>query len=160
MGDEIKQIMMDWIHYLKSQKMYGNEDPLFPMNEIGLDEQRQFRSIGLKPEHWSTASPIRAIFKKSFQDVGLPYFKPHSFRHSLVQFGYIVCKKDIEALKSWSQNLGHESMMTTLYTYGEISTHRQEEILKNLNNQEPEITANSFAKEVAEILRARGATIG
>ena len=72
-GDEIKQIVIEWIHYLKTQKLYGNNDPIFPMNEIGLNEQQHFTTIGLKSEHWSTASPIRELFRKSFKKAELPY---------------------------------------------------------------------------------------
>ena len=158
-GDEIKQIVIDWIYYLKTKKLYGNDDPLFPMNNIGLNEQQQFASIGIKPEHWSTASPIREIFKKSFIQANLPYFHPHSFRHTLVQFGYSVCKKDFEALKAWSQNLGHESMLTTLCSYGEIGWQRQEELLKNLDNQRLQPPANNLADEIVQKLLDRGISL-
>lgn len=157
-GDEIKQIVVDWICYLKTEKLYGNDAPLFPMNEIGLNDQHQFATIGLKATHWSTAAPIRTIFKEAFTKADLPYFNPHSFRHTLVQLGYEVCKKDIEALKAWSQNLGHESVLTTLYSYGEVGRQRQADILKNLgsNIQEKQTTENDLADAIAQRLFDRG----
>ena len=97
--DAIKQIVVDWISYLKTEKLWGNDDPLFPMTNNTLNANQQFEADGLKREHWSTASPIRSIFKEAFAKAGLPYFHPHSFRNTLVQLGYEVCKKDIEALK-------------------------------------------------------------
>ena len=155
-GVEIKQIVNDWVTYLKTEKLYGNDDPLFPMTENGLDEHQQFTCIGLKLKHWSTASPIREIFRESFQSVGLSYFNPHSFRHTLVQLGYVVCKKDIESLKAWSQNLGHDSMLTTLYSYGEIAPHRQSEILQGLaviqDTVEPDMS--KLAKALVKEMRA------
>ena len=118
-GENIKQIVVDWIQYLRTQKLYSNDAPLFPMSEIGLNEQQQFSTIGIKPEHWSSASPIREIFKHAFKQAGLEYFNPHSFRNTLVQLGQTRCKTP-EAFKAWSQNLGHESVLTTLYSYGEL----------------------------------------
>ncbi len=157
-GDEIKQIVNEWVNYLKTEKLYGNDDPLFPMTENGLDKQKQFSAVGITPKNWSTTSPIRDIFKKAFAKANLPYFNPHSFRNTLVQFGYSVCKKDIEALKAWSQNLGHGGMLITLTSYGEIGWQRQEEILKNLNYQKSQLPANNLADEIAQILIAKGAT--
>lgn len=137
-GDEIKQIVVDWIHYLKAEKLYGNDDPLFPMNEIGLSEHQQFTVIGIKPENWSTATPIRSIFRRSFNLAGLPYFNPHSFRNTLVKFAQTRCKSP-EEFKAWSQNLGHESVMTTLISYGTVAIDRQNEIISNFSAKKSEI---------------------
>lgn len=130
-GDNIRQIVMDWINYLKEQKLWGNDDPLFPMTEIGLNENKQFGAIGLKRKHWSTTAPIREIFKQAFKIAGVPYFNPHSFRSTLVKLGEVMCKTP-EEFKAWSQNLGHEGVMTTFLSYGQVAEHRQSEILKQL----------------------------
>jgi len=42
----------------------------------------------------------------------LPYFNPHSFRNTLVRLGQEICRSP-EEFKSWSQNLGHEKVLTT-----------------------------------------------
>jgi hypothetical protein len=55
---------------------------------------------------------VRAIFRKAFDRVGLPYSNPHSFRNTLVQLAYDL-KLDPERFRAWSQNLGHESCLTT-----------------------------------------------
>ena len=154
-GDEIRKIVVDWITYLKVQKLWGNDDPLFPMTNISIGESKQFEAKGLKREHWSTASPIRAIFKEAFAKADLPYFNPHSFRNTLVQLGQSKCKTP-EAFKAWSQNLGHESVLTTLYSYGEVSRQRQADILKDLGNNRAQTSAFIHAKEIAEELKAMG----
>ena len=120
---------------------------------------QNFTANGLKPKHWSTASPIRDIFRKAFENANFPYYNPHSFRHTLVQLGYSVCKKDFEALKAWSQNLGHESMLTTLCSYVEKGWHRQEELLKNLNHQNLQPPANNLADEIVQKLLDRGMSL-
>ena len=155
--DEIKQIVIDWIHYLRAEKLYGNDDSIFPMNEIVLNEQQHFTSVGLRSEHWSNASPIRDIFRKSFKQANLPYFNPHSFRNTLVQLGQSKCKTT-EAFKAWSQNLGHESVLTTFYSYGEVGRQRQADILKELGShtQDAQPTYNDFADTIAQKLIERG----
>ena len=64
----------------------------------------------------------------------LPYFNPHSFRNTLVQLAY-EWKLDPEAFKAWSQNLGHESMLTTFCSYGAIPPARQGEIMRGLGRR-------------------------
>ncbi|MEJ0092694.1 MAG: hypothetical protein WDN46_04465 [Methylocella sp.] len=61
----------------------------------------------------SNATPIRAIFKKAFTAARLPYFNPHSFRKTLAQLGERICETP-EAFKAWSQNLGHENVLTAV----------------------------------------------
>ena len=64
---------------------------------------------------------------------GLEYFNPHSFRKTLAVLGEQRCKTP-EELKAWSQNLGHEDVLTTFRSYGEVSSYRQAEIMPALTN--------------------------
>lgn len=149
LGDDINQIVVDWVEYLKTHKLYSDHAPLFPMSEIGIDENQKFNVIGIKLEHWSSAAPIREIFKQAFKRAGLEYFNPHSFRNTLVQLGQTRCKTP-EAFKAWSQNLGHESVLTTLYSYGEVSWDRQAEIINKLNTTSD--NAKDAESELSKIL--------
>lgn len=130
-GDEVREIVDRWVVLLRQEKLWGNDDPLFPATLIELGETRQFEAVGLARKHWSTASPIREIFKRAFASAGLPYFNPHSFRTTLVQVGQSLCR-DAEQFKAWSQNLGHESVLTTFLGYGNVATRRQGEIINEL----------------------------
>lgn len=96
-----------------------------------IGASRQFETAGLKREHWSSAAPIRAIFRDAFETAGLPYFNPHSFRNTLVRLGETRCRTP-EDFKAWSQNLGHEGVLTTFYSYGEVGNRRQGEIIRTL----------------------------
>ena len=91
----------------------------------------EFTATGLNRSHWSNATPVRQIFKQAFESAGLPYFNPHSFRYTLVNLGEKLCKTP-EAFKAWSQNLGHEGVLTTFYSYGAVAASRQGEILSEL----------------------------
>ena len=151
-GDEIRTIVADWLVYLREDKLWGSDDPLFPATKVGLGTTRQFEASGLQRVHWSNASPIRVIFREAFAKAGLPYFNPHSFRNTLVQLGQGICKSP-EEFKAWSQNLGHESPLTTLINYGEVACQRQGEIIRNLAT--PQHAAQPDANEIADAMLRR-----
>ena len=152
-GDDIRQIMVDWVDHLREILLWGNDDPLFPSTQIIVGENRLFEANGLKRQHWSNASPIRTIFREAFTDAGLPYFNPHSFRNTLASLGEKICKTP-EDFKAWSQNLGHEDVLTTFYSYGEVSCQRQSEIIQSLSiedqnaSESVEVLMNKIAKEL------------
>jgi integrase len=154
---EFRRIVADWVQYLRENKLWGNDDPLFPATLVALGGTRQFEAVGLKRDHWSSASPIRRIFRDAFLGSGLPYFNPHSFRNTLVRLGQVVCNSP-EQLKAWSQNLGHEDVLTTLRNYGEVPCQRQGEIMRAL--AAPQLTVqseiNDFAEAVVKKLRESG----
>jgi len=150
--DEIRQIVADWVSYLRADRLWGNDDPLFPATRIALGASRQFEVSGLGREHWSSASPIRKIFREAFISAGLPYFNPHSFRNTLVQLGQDVCKSP-EEFKAWSQNLGHEKVLTTFLNYGTVACDRQGEILRSL--AAPKQATQSSANDIVEALFQR-----
>jgi len=117
---------------------------------MSLSVGGQFEVAGLSRNHWRSAAPIRAIFQSAFQVAGLPYFNPHSLRKTLVQLGKTVCQTP-EQFKAWSQNLGHDGVMTTFSRYGQVATRRQGEIVLGLNVEaaNPAPNVRSFAREVA-----------
>ena len=123
----MREIVAEWVKYLRETKLWGNDDPLFPATRVALGAARQFEAVGLARKHWGSASPIRSIFRAAFVGAGLPYFNPHSFRHTLVRLGETICQTP-EQFKAWSQNLGHEGVLTTFYSYGDVSARRQGEL--------------------------------
>src|ERR1035437_565378 len=73
-GDEIRGIVVDWVTFLREDKLWGNDDPLFPATQVGVGPDHQFVASGLQRGHWSSASPIRAIFRQAFEPAGLQHF--------------------------------------------------------------------------------------
>jgi integrase len=146
-GEGVLKIVSEWVSYLRDEKLWGNEDPLFPATQIGLDGNRQFGVIGLSRKNWSNASPIRTIFKEAFTQAGLPYFNPHSFRNTLVKLGEEICVTT-EQFKAWSQNLGHEKVLTTFLSYGKVACRRQGKIIRDL--AKPQKAEKSDAEKIAE----------
>jgi integrase len=130
-GDDICKIVVDWVRFLRTEKLWGNDDPLFPATKVATGPDQRFAAVGLARKHWSNATPIQKIFKKAFIHAGLPYANPHSFRNTLTQLAYEL-RLGPEEFKVWSQNLGHESVLTTFSSYGEVSAYRQAEIMREL----------------------------
>ncbi len=127
-GEEVRQIVLDWVDYLRRQKLWGHDDPLFPKPLMTIGTNKQFEYVHLSREHWSNATPIRDIFKQAFEAAGLPYYHPHSLRNTLVQLGEELCQTP-EQFKAWSQNLGHEGVLTTFFAYGTVQDGRQRAII-------------------------------
>jgi len=148
-GNEVCTIVADWVSYLREVKMWGNNDPLFPATRVLPGPDRQFAVAGVKREHWSSAAPIRTIFRDAFSNAGLSYFNPHSFRNTLVKLGEEVCHTP-EQFKAWSQNLGHEKVLTTFLSYGEVAYQRQGDIIRSLAG--PKSSNSIEADEIAEAI--------
>lgn len=155
-GDEVRQIVLDWICYLRSQKKWGNDDPLFPATRMALGPTGQFTAAGLEPKHWSNAHPVRNIFKAAFEGAALPYFNPHSLRNTLVRLGEERCRTP-EDFKAWSQNLGHEAVLTTFTSYGYVDTRRQGHLVQALTDNAMRADSHAeMAQAVARLLIEQG----
>jgi integrase len=130
--DDIRAVVVDWVNYLRREKLWGLDDPLFPATRIAAGADLRFAATGLDRKHWSSAGPIRQIFKEAFTAAGLPYFNPHSFRKTLALLGGRICKTP-EEYKAWSQNLGHDHVLTTFSSYGDVGSCRQAEIIRGFS---------------------------
>lgn len=133
-GENVEAIVADWIAHLRTALLFGPDDPLFPKTRVASIEGEGFAAVGLERAHWSNAQAIRSIFREAFTAAGLPYFIPHSFRTTLVRLGEATCHK-AEEFKAWSQNLGHEGVLTTFTSYGQVAGHRQAEIFAAMRNK-------------------------
>ncbi len=130
-GDDVRKIVVDWIKFLQTERQWGLDDPLVPSTRVERGNSGGFEAKGLTRECWKSAAAIRVIFREAFEAAGLPYFKPHSFRKTLVRLGQSICTTP-EMFKAWSQNIGHENVLTTFTSYGQVALHRQREIIHGL----------------------------
>lgn len=149
-GEDVEAIVQEWIDFLTTEKLYGPDDPLFPSTKVGLTDRGVFGAQGLSRAHWSNAGPIRKIFRQAFESAGLPYYNPHSFRKTLSQIGERMCRT-AEEFKAWSQNIGHEHVLTTFTNYGAVSSHRQTEILERLSRESKHETCSTGVPDAATI---------
>ena len=153
-GGEALGIVEHWCGYLRTELLWGDDDPLFPATKIGLGKAGGFQQVGLRRDGWASAGPIRDIFRHAFEAAGLPYFNPHSFRNTLVQLGQRLCTTP-EEYKAWSQNLGHEQVLTTFTSYGNLVPHRQGEVMRGLGDEKPDLKADAvLIAQVVDVIRS------
>ena len=101
-SDEAEAVVAAWKMELTNEHKFGPDDPLFPATKNGLDAAGLFAPVGLERAQWTTAAPIRALFRKAFECAGFPYYGPHSLRRTLTAVAYDRNLGPRE-LKSWSQ---------------------------------------------------------
>jgi len=151
-GGDALQIVTDWCEHLRTQMHWGDDDPLFPKTKMGLDASGGFQADGFTREHWSGTGAIRAIYQRAFAAARLPYFNPHCFRDTLTQLGERICTTP-EQFKAWSQNVGHERVLTTFTSYGKVPAARQAELIRAMAQPTQVQDAASLAEAIAETVR-------
>lgn len=137
-----QEIFESWVSYLRQDKIWGDDDPLFPATEVGVVSGLGFSVVGLKRAHWQGTESVRKIFKDAFAQAGVPYCTPHSFRKTLTRFCHRMSLTP-EQVMALSQNFGHESPLTTFTSYGKVPDHRQGEIIRELRNRLTVKTVNT-----------------
>lgn len=160
-GGEALTIVHDWCRYLRTELHWGDADPLFPPIQVGIGGNGGFAATGLRRECWRGAGPIRKVFETAFVAAGLPYSSPHSFRKTLVQLGERLCTTP-EQFKAWSQNLGHDRVMTTLTSYGNVDPHRQAQLIRGFGARmtAPAVDPALVAQVVAAMQNLPGKRLG
>lgn len=120
-----------WVAYLREVKLFGQQDAVFPKPDMGLAEGGGFAILGLSRKPYANGGKLNRIIRNAFASVQLPEYTPHSFRSTLAMLGKDMCD-DIEQLKAWSMNMGHDSLITTVSSYMPVSRQRQAELIKGL----------------------------
>lgn len=59
----------------------------------------------------------------------LPPFSPHRVRDTVTELANGHCRPP-EDFKAWSQNMGHEDVLTTFRSYGSVAPGRQIELMQ------------------------------
>lgn len=157
-GDFLRHIFVEWVYFLRREKLFGNDDPLFPSTKLSLDDNDQFSRHELGRTPWKSTTSLRVIVKEAFNGAGIDYYNPHSFRNTIVQLGYQFCKTP-EEFKAWSQNLGHSSLLTTFTSYGSIDEYNQGQIIKRLtmnSGHNKVVTQEDIVRAVKEALSQQG----
>lgn len=135
-GEALKNIFKEWVLFLKKEKLFDHNAPLFPSTKLSLDENDKFKREQLDITPWQSTTSIRKIVKQAFKSADLDYYNPHSFRDMIVhEVGYKSCKT-VEQAKALSQNLGHSNISTTFTSYGSIDEFSQGEIIKGLGKND------------------------
>lgn len=155
-GEEVRAMVFEWVEYLKGELLFGNDDPLFPKTKMNQGRDNSFQVFGLTSEHWNSAAAIPKIFKTAFALAELPSFNPHSFRNTLAVLGETLCHS-AEEFKAWSQNLGHEGVLTMFYSYGDVQEGRQADIFKQFKEPRIEATPSDMTGLAKALLKEMAA---
>ena len=131
-----EQILRDWISELRQDHQFSDSDPLLPKTRVGVGPERKFAALGIDRVPWSSASSAAKIFKQAFVDAGQPPFSPHRVRDTLVELAKDHCRTP-EDYKAWSQNMGHEDVLTTFRSYGSVAPGRQVDLMKRFRKRGP-----------------------
>jgi integrase/recombinase XerD len=120
--------LRNWVEFLVKDMFFGPQDALFPKPTMGVVDG-EFAVTGLSREIYQGTTQLRDVIGKAFVSAGLPRFHPHGFRETLVALANEVCKTP-EEFKAWSQNLGHDSVITTIAAYMPVSPSRQRDLIR------------------------------
>jgi integrase len=113
---------------------------------------RHFAAVGIDRSGWRNAAAVRRIFRDTFEATGLPYSNPHTFRKTLARFGQQTCRTP-EEYKAFSQNLGHEDVLTTFTSYGAVPLDQQASIIRSLGSQNAEAAdSTELANEIIDLI--------
>ncbi len=127
--DEWEAILLEWIEYQEKELLFAPGHPLIPSTAMTSSLDEGFKAVGLSRAHWKSTSPLRQIFADAFTNAGLPAYTPHRFRDMLVKEMYDRDLSIVE-FRAWSQSLGHTNPHTTLTSYGTLSLHEMERIIR------------------------------
>ena len=122
-----------WVNFLRDDKLFGPEDPLFPKPKRELINGKfVFKEVSREP--YSNGTKINATIKQAFANVQLQEYTPHSLRKTL---GLLLSEMElpIETQKAWSQNMGHENFVTTVNSYIPVCEQRQAELIRGLSHR-------------------------
>ena len=141
-GDDIKATFVDYVAFLRTDLGFHLDDPLFPRTRQGV-RAHPIEVLGPTREHWKTADIVRDVFRRAFAALGRPCYGPHSVCRTLALLAQETCTTP-ESFKAWSQNLGHEGVLTTFASYGTLPATKQAELLRTSSRVEApqELTAN------------------
>ena len=120
-----------WVTFLREDKLFGPEDPLFPKPQRELINGKfVFKEVSLEP--YSNGTKINETIRQAFANVQLQEYTPHSLRKTL---GLLMSDMQlpIETQKAWSQNMGHENFATTVSSYLPVCEQRQAELIRGLS---------------------------
>lgn len=96
------------------------------------------------------------IFRRAFEAVGLPYFNPHALRQTITRRAFNLNLTPRE-LKAWSLSLGHNSVLTTLTSYGHLTEQEQTETMQGivLKAARPKDDEDAVLKQAMTIIARR-----
>ena len=107
---------------------FNTNDPLFPKIDSRFGKNNLLEKTVIR-EGIKSNTTIRDIFKKAFTDAGYEYIRPHSFRHTWARHAESISPAFLNTVR---QCLGHDSIDTTLNSYGQSSLADQRSVIAGI----------------------------
>lgn len=147
--DNLVRYFLDWYYYLKKEKLFGNEEPLFQKSkQLQNEDNLCFNYNSISNEFWQSNSAIREIFVQRAKNANIKPFSPHKYRHLSIKLTFDKCQNAKE-IKAVSQHFGHKDVSTTIQVYG---NYRPDELIDILNDIDNKNYGNNISKEDIELL--------
>jgi len=54
--EDIEKIVIDWVKFLREEKLYSDNDPLFPRTKLAHNKDFYFEAQGLEAIGWKTSA--------------------------------------------------------------------------------------------------------
>ena len=151
LGSGLKEIVVNWVKYLKEELNFNNNDPLFPKEELTHNEYMEFvGGVKISKNHIQSHGVIPKVVNRVMGKVGLKYINPHSFRN--MQIDYVLKNCGIQEAAALSLNYGHESLAITIGNYYKPTPEQQFDILGKIGKEKEENVALSD-KELIDFVR-------
>tara|TARA_S200000501_G_scaffold76640_1_gene68452 strand:- start:738 stop:1769 length:1032 start_codon:yes stop_codon:yes gene_type:complete len=126
---DIVDAVVSWQQFLLEQG-FDSKDPLFPKIQPSFDEGGR-QVFKVEKQIIKSAETIRRVFKSVFTSSGLPYYSPHSFRHTIIGKALRTSNSDL-FLSALGPNFGHALPLPTLISsYGVCPERERAKVLKS-----------------------------
>jgi len=150
---DLLNFVLDWVGYLRKEKLFTDEDPMFPSTEVEIESSisQAFVAKGIEKVFWKNAGAMRKIFQKRAKEMGLEYFSPHKFRH----FAISEAQKYVynpEQLKAVSQSVGHQNLSTTFFSYGGMAPERVKDVITGMDFDKKKPKKQEMKDQLKDIL--------
>jgi integrase len=130
--DNMKAYLLRWVEHLKNAKGFTGKDALFPKMEFEKCDDGLFKKNKLSKDYLKSPTSIKTMIKERCKLAGIDFINPHLFRKIITQH-YFEKPITPEQVKAISQNLGHENIATTFFSYGNLEPQRQIEVIEKLS---------------------------
>ena len=129
-GDDIRAVVVDWVNYLRQEKLWGLDDPLFPGDQGRGGRQSSLRSGRAGPQALEQRRPDQADIQGSFCGGWTAVLQPAQLQEDVGASWWQTMSGRRKNTRRGRKILGHEHVLTTFCSYGDVGSYRQAEIIR------------------------------
>ena len=142
--DDLLDYVYDYIKFLRLDKGFGDNDPVFPKLLSDFNNiETEFSPEILSNKPYNESSIIGKVLEEVSLNAKVEYYSAHTLRHSAI-FYTLKCLTNSEELKAVSMHFGHDEIKVILISYANFVPEKVYEILMKMDfkiNKKPEDTS-------------------